>query len=110
MKSIVTINSVVPTIEDHLSYFSGGSLRDYDIAVFCPTWPYLERINFSGGGSCLSIDSTARVVKAMFHWSSEILAALESGKTIFVILDEFSEDSGASSSTFTNNQRHYSTY
>lgn len=110
MKSIVTVNSVVPTIEDRLSYFSGGSLRDYDIAVFCPTWPSLHRINLSGGGSCLSIDSTDRVVKAMIHWSSEILTALESGKTIFVILDDFSVALGAISSTATNNKRTYNTY
>jgi len=93
-----------------MSYFSGGSLRDYDIAVFCPTWPYLERISFSGGGSCLSVESTVRVSKAMLHWNLEILAALKSGKTIFVILDDFVEDSGASGSTATKNQRNYTTY
>lgn len=110
MKSIVTVNSVIPTVENHLGYFSGESLRDYDIAVFCPTWPYLSRIDFTGGGSCLSVESTVLLSKAMLHWNREIWAALKSGKTIFVILDEFVEDSGATGSTVAKSQRTYSTY
>lgn len=110
-KSVVAVNCNVPTAERYLDYFSGASLRDYDIAIFNPRLPYQRRIDFDGGGSCLTIESTSAIVKAMAHWSSEFTNALRAGKTVFVILDEFEQDMGASGSTLKNrNQRTYSTF
>ncbi|MCZ4344520.1 hypothetical protein [Devosia neptuniae] len=111
MKSIVTINASLPTVEDRLEYFSGASLRDYDIALFDPTLPYLSRIEFSGGGSCIDIESTKRLNAAMKHWATEIRGALSAGKTIFVPLAEYEEDSGAIGyEVGTRNRRSYNTH
>ena len=108
MKSVVSINTPIPRVDDYLDYLSGGSLRDYDIAVFRPVLPYLERISFSAGGSCLSIESMATMTKAIEHWKSEINSALSAGKTIFVIMDEVTTDKGATGSTSKNRQTTYS--
>ncbi|MCR5859296.1 hypothetical protein [Mesorhizobium sp. J428] len=111
MKSIVTINASLPTVEDRFEHFSGASLRDYDIALFDPTLPYLTRIEFSGGGSCIDIESTKRLASAMKHWATEISVALSAGKTIFVPLAEYEEDSGATGYELgTRNRRTYKTY
>ncbi|HEX8583258.1 MAG TPA: hypothetical protein VF680_02460 [Allosphingosinicella sp.] len=110
VKSIACINTIIPTAEMHLPYVSKDSLRDYDIAVFDPAMPYLDRIYFDGGGSCLSIDATVKLKDAMSHWASEFQAALAAGKTIFVIMSERKEDLGASGSTYVKGQRTYSTY
>lgn len=111
MKSIVAINTEFPTIEDQVHYFSGESLRDYDIAVFDPSFPSSHRIEFSGGGSCLTIESTQRVKSAISHWAAEIQGALTAGKTVFVLLSEIQEDSGTSGyTTPTKNQRSYATF
>lgn len=109
MKSLVAINTVLPTIDNNLSYFSGASLRDYDIAVVDPKFPYLERVNFSGGCSCLDIESTRTLTTALHHWQEEIKSALHAGKTIFFLLNEFEKDLAAISCTTQNKSRNYST-
>ncbi len=109
MKSIASINTIIPHIENKLGYFSGESLRDYDIAIFDPYYPPLERIHFDAGGSCLSIDSTITLAKAMSHWSSEFRFALQAGKTIFIIMNNYKEDRGATGSTSAKGSRSYST-
>lgn len=109
MKSIVCINQEIPTLES-LDYFSSHSLRDFDIAVFNPKFPYVERVHFSAGGSCISIDGTTRLSKAITHWHSELLGALRSGKTIFVNMEEYKEDQAAVSSEMkSKGQRNYNT-
>lgn len=111
MKSIVAINTEFPTLDDHIDYFGGESLRDFDIAIFDPKFPYSERIHFSGGGSCLTIEATQRVKTAMTHWAGEIRSALQAGKTVFFLLNEVEEDSGASGyETKARNQRTYNTF
>ena len=109
MKSIASINTQVPGVEHYLDYFSGASLRDYDIVIFDPKLGYLERIQFDAGGSCLSIDSTRTLLRAMSHWSSEFQNALQAGKTVFVIMSDLVEDSGAIGSTLKGRSRNYST-
>jgi hypothetical protein len=109
MKSIVSINTVIPTV-DHIKYLSGESLRDYDIAIFDPGFPYLERIDFSGGGSCISIEGTSRLTKAIAHWFKELQSALQAGKTVFVLLNDYKEDQAATGSAMTTrSQRTYNT-
>lgn len=95
MKEIVTVNTELPTVDDMIDYFSQDSLLDYDIIVFDPKIPYLERIEFSGGGSCISIESNKRLQSAMKHWSDELANAFKSGKTIYILLNEHQIDSGA---------------
>lgn len=94
MKSIVAINTELPTVDHKIEYLSGESLRDYDIALFDPKLPYSERIQFSGGGSCLTIEATRLVKTALAHWAGEIRGALQAGKTVFVLLNELREDLG----------------
>lgn len=110
MKSIVAVNVDIPTVEDHVDYMSGDSLRDYDITVFDPEFPWLERISFSGGGSCLAIEPTNKLLAAIIHWKGEIDSALKAGKTVFYILNDMREDSGAVGyETKTRNARSYNT-
>ena len=98
MKSVVTVNTNLPTVDDSLDYFSGGSLRDYDIALIDLRFPHLERVYFTGGGSCLAIESTQQIQAAMTHWRQEIVGALQAGKTIFVLLSALENDQAASGS------------
>lgn len=109
MKSIVAINTAIPTAERTFGYLSGASLRDYDIVVFDPEFPDLSRIDFSGGGSCFTVEATDRLIKAISHWSSELDSALKAGKTIFILLNSYIQDQGATGSTSKGNQRTYNT-
>lgn len=108
MKSIVAVNTQLPTIDSYLSYKSGGSLRDHDIAIFDPAFPNLSRVNFSGGGSCIDIEDSKSLRSAMSHWSEEIRGALQAGKTVFFLLNEFEKDSAATG--YTSKGRNQMTY
>lgn len=109
MKSIVAVNTNIPSADQHFDFFSGASLRDHDIIIFDPILPYGERIYFSGGGSCLSVEATSEAMKAISHWANELRSALKAGKTVFVLLNEHKEDQGATGSTYDRKQRTYST-
>lgn len=111
MKTIACINTQFPNVGDAVSYLSGESLRDYDIAIFDPSLPVFERIYFGGGGSCLTIEDTQRARTALKHWAEEIDGALKAGKTLFFLLNEFEEFLGtAGYETTTKNQRNYNTF
>lgn len=110
MKSIAAVNCEIPIGAEPLEYFGGMSLRDYDIAILNPEFPYLSRVEFSAGGSCLSIDSTNSIEKALNHWAAEIKNAIKAGKTIFVVASQQKIDSAANGSTLSKGQRSYSTY
>lgn len=110
MKSVVSVNYTIPTVENSLSYGSDGSLRDYDIVLFDPDLPWQSRVEFSGGGSCISIEGAASLSKSMSHWSRELTGALAAGKTVFVVLSAYKEDQAAVGSTLTSkNHRRYQT-
>ncbi|WP_133149245.1 hypothetical protein [Caulobacter zeae] len=110
MKTIATVNTYLPSIDGYIEYSSDESLRDFDIIIFNPTLPYEERVNFSGGGSCVSIEGWRRLSSAMNHWSSEISHALSAGKTIFVLLAKKTIDEGATHvTTPSKGNRQYST-
>lgn len=110
MKSIVCVNDKIPTVENRLSYSSEGSLRDYDIVIFNPKLPWYGRINFSGGGSCISIEGTEQFTRASSHWSRELGGALDAGKTVFLILSAYEEDQAAIGSTMSSKTtRNYQT-
>lgn len=99
MKNIGTINFELPDVGDYIEYLSDSSLRDYDIVVVDPTFPYLSRIRFDAGGSCIAIDEGVRLTSAIKHWRGEINDALKAGKTVFCILASSEDDSIAISST-----------
>ncbi len=99
MKSIVTVNFSLPSVDNYADYNSGQSLLDYDIIVFDPEFPDFERIYFSSGGSCISIEGTRRLSDSINHWKNEIKDALKAGKTIFFLLNNYEEDSAATGST-----------
>lgn len=110
MKTVVCVNTEIPTVRNALSYLSDGSLRDYDIVIFDPAFPWLSRVEFSGGGSCISIEGAERLTKALSHWSSELRGALAAGKTVFVLLSPYEVDQAAVGSTLTSkNHRSYQT-
>lgn len=110
MKSIACINFEIPSIQNSIEYSSDHSLLDYDIVVFDPALPWYDRIDFSAGGSCMSIESTAKFSKASSHWRHELNSALASGKTVFVVLNAYKEDSAATGSTMpSKNSRNYTT-
>lgn len=108
MKSIATINTAFPTVDDCLKYHSGASLLDFDIAVIDPRFPYFGTESFTNGGYCVSIDSAKAVLSSMQHWRSEILAAIKRGSSVFVILNESETENFAISTTST--RRHQVTY
>ncbi len=58
----------------------------------------------------MSVESTSSLNKAMSHWANEIKGALQAGKTVFVIMGEYTEDLGTLGSTLNKNQRTYSTF
>lgn len=91
MKSIVSVNFSMPDCE-YLDYFDGRSLRDFDIVLFAPSFPYLERTYFNAGGSCISPEAGRRLIGAINHWNQELKQALVSGKTVFIISDSVEED------------------
>ncbi len=109
-KSIATVNTLLPSVGEEIAYTSGASLRDHDIVLFDPGFPYGDRVHFTGGGSCMSIETTQRIQSAMNHWTIEMNGALKAGKTVFVILNEKEEDLAANGSSMDKKQRNYSTF
>lgn len=95
MKSIATVNCQLPTIESYIDYNSNQSLLDYDIILFDPSFPYLNRIQFSSGGSCISIEGTKTISQSLALWRNEIIVALKSGKTVFFLLNHREVDDAA---------------
>lgn len=111
MKSIVAVNTFIPTIDNHVDFHSDDSLIDYDIILFdlkYPSW-LLDRIHFSGGGSAIDLDSGRKLLSYIEHWKKEIQVALTAGKSVFVILNTRIEDTVATgSSSPRKNERLYS--
>jgi vacuolar-type H+-ATPase subunit D/Vma8 len=99
MKTIVSVNTSLPTIDNCIDYLSGESLLDYDIVLFNPGFPLQERKHFTGGGSCISLESTKELKAAISHWNGEISEALKAGKTIFFILNQYLTDDGTTGYT-----------
>ncbi|MDP3658680.1 hypothetical protein [Phenylobacterium sp.] len=110
MKTIACINIEIPTIKNELEYNSERSLLDYDIIIFNPTLPWYDRIDFSAGGSCISVEGTAQFRRSTSHWSRELSDALDTGKTIFVVLSDYKKDLVVVSTSMTSkSSRNYQT-
>lgn len=102
MKTIVTVNSLIPGVQNYCDYGSGESLQDYDIIFFNPEFPYYERFEFTDGDSAISKVAGKKVCASLNHWKNELTNALEEGKTIYFLLAQKEEDkyiTGLSSST-----------
>lgn len=106
---MIAVNTILPSLEGFLEYDSGESLLDHDVILFNPEFPYKSRIDFSGGGSCISIEGAEELRGEISHWTNEIQEALRSGKTVFFILNEYQTDSIAMSYTSTGKGRTYNT-
>ncbi|WP_145984568.1 hypothetical protein [Methylobacterium aquaticum] len=98
MKTIACVNVDLPTIDEIIDYGDDTSLRDYDIIIFEPVIPEYERIEFSGGGSCIGVDGTRDFLRTTSHWARELQDALLAGKTVFVVLSPYEEDRAATGS------------
>lgn len=109
MKAIVTVNFSLPAI-DSINYNEKSSLQDFDIILFDPSFPYYSRIDFSGGGSCISIEDSESLKQSMSHWSNEIQESLKAGKNVFFLLNKYESDSMALGSVMDKkNHRTYQT-
>lgn len=110
MKAVAWVNINVPGVSEFINYDSDASLRDYDIVVFNPMLPYYDRIYFSGGGGCISIEGAKLFAKAQSHWLRELSDALAAGKTVFIVLSAYTEDQAATGyTTPSRNSRTYQT-
>lgn len=94
MNAVACVNFIVPNC-DYISYFDDQSLRDFDIIIFSPKFPPMERVYFDAGGSCLAIEETQRLSRAMLHWKQELREALAAGKTVFLIADSATDELAA---------------
>ncbi len=99
MKHIATVNCQLPSIEDNIHYDSGQSLLDYDIVLFDPCFPCFDRVHFSSGGSCISIEGAKAIMQSLAHWRKEIMEALKVGKTIYFLLNRYQADWVATGTT-----------
>lgn len=106
MKTIIPVNTELPTVNRYIKYNSEESLQDYDIIIFDPSLPYFNRVDFTAGGSCITIEDSKQLLKLINHWSRELLDALKEGKTIFFVLNEYEEDSIAMGSTSERKNQH----
>ena len=109
MIEIAFVNTDLP-FEDTIDFSAKKSLADYDVVFFDPSMPFYQRIEFSGGGSCIDIAGTKRFREAQNHWRKELSEALAAGKTVFVLMSTHQRDQGATgSSTPRKGQRLYDT-
>lgn len=91
MKNIVTIEYEIPGYSDSYKEFnSKSSLLDYDIIILSSNF-YYDYYTFHNGKPSYSNSSSFEVQEDSEHWKREILYCLDSGKTIFVILDQKKE-------------------
>lgn len=109
MRSIVSVNTIIPGHDDYEDYDSGASLKDYDIILFDPKLPRYSRQYFTAGGSCVNVDDAQVAARAIGHWNHEINDAMTAGKTIFFLLDTKEEDQFATGSTSGKSSRTFQT-
>jgi len=78
--------------ELYFSYTSEQSLLDADIILFEPSFGYhLSYDDNYNGKTCYSSDSSFKIRDATIHWKTELVTALEHGKTVFVSFGQYEE-------------------
>lgn len=75
---------------EELSFDSGRSLLDADIIIFRPAVSVYCNDTYQGK-PCLNDDRSVSLLEHAEHWRREILAALSTGKTVFVIASALQE-------------------
>jgi len=86
-KKVISVEYQIPGFsQDYHEYSSDQSLLDADVIVFKPEQFYLP----SGGGKPSFDESGSfEIQKNARHWQTELLVALEYGKTVFLILGKY---------------------
>lgn len=71
---------------EHVSFKSDRSLFDADVILFKPTFVDYQSYDWYAGKSLISASDSQALLRDCGHWRSEIKAAVDSGKIIFVFL------------------------
>ena len=100
MKTVFTVGIELPGhVGEYVEFSSDKSLLDADIVVFLPN---MSDVHDSSGGyykgkRCYGDHASFELKERIAHWRREIRAAVDSGKTVFFLLndkDEVFVDSG----------------
>jgi hypothetical protein len=92
MKKIISISFDIPGYsENYYPYTSSQSLLDADIIIFAPDFSGYSCYESYQGKPCYSEDVSFQLKEDTAHWHSEISAALQEGKTVFVFLSNYEE-------------------
>ena len=99
MKTVFTVGFEIPGNRDkYVPFDSDTSLLDADVVLFRPD---ITDVDYSGepyqGKRCYDEHSSFELKERIAHWRRELRSAVESGKTVFVLLsdkDEVFVDSG----------------
>lgn len=87
-KKILAVGVEIPGGEvEQIDHFSRRSLLDADIVVYSPNIPYGYESDTYQGKPCLSDDGSFRAREALSHWRRELLAAVNAGKLVVVLLN-----------------------
>jgi len=92
-KKIFTVGFEIPGGDvENLSFRSEQSLLDADIIVFEPSFVDAYHSTESYQGKRVLTDSDSfRIAEDISHWKSELKAAFDSGKTVFIFLTRLEE-------------------
>lgn len=86
-KRIISVGFEVPGGEvEEVPLLSRRSLLDADIIVFSPKIPDVYAPETYQGKPCLSDDSSFQCREAIAHWRRELIAAIDAGKLVVVLL------------------------
>ena len=94
MKNILTINCEIPGGFSHsLDFFSKNSLLDGDFVLFSTGLMFSNALasKLYRGRPVLSGQASNSCTEAIAHWQNEIDAALNAGKTVFVLMAELDQ-------------------
>ena len=92
-KKIISIGFQIPGYGDcYHRYNSSQSLLDADIVIFEPdlSRSYIHSSTYQGK-ACFDEDISFLLREDTENWRSEILTALQDGKTVFVFMDQYKE-------------------
>lgn len=86
-KHIISVGFDIPgEVSECVDFTSDSSLLDADIVVFSPNVEDYTADETYQGKSLLTKESSGRIQIDSAHWKKELLIALESGKTVFVVM------------------------
>lgn len=90
---IISVEFTIPHNDiEQIAFGSERSLLDADIVLFSPSMnSFLISAGTYQGLPHVGGEAARRLRNALDHWKSEIFIAIESGKTVFVMLPEYVE-------------------